>query len=203
MRYEREHKANTHKRIVEDAARRFRSEGLGGASVATVMRDTGLTHGGFYKHFPSKNDLLVESIGEAFRETANWLVEVGEQALTGSAWEAIVTAYLSLDHCDHPENGCPLAALGPELARSERHVKARISAGMVSYKNQLVRLMPGRRIAQKERAFFVIFSTMIGAVALARMMSDTSVRQHVLDAAKEFLLASFTNAPARMLRPDR
>src|SRR3982074_2377220 len=108
MRYEREHKAKTHKKIVEDAARRFRSEGLSGASVATVMQDTGLTHGGFYKHFSSKNDLLVESMGEAFHETARWLSQVAEQAPPADAWKAIVTAYLSLDHCDHPEKGCPL-----------------------------------------------------------------------------------------------
>src|SRR5712691_7325022 len=187
MRYEREHKANTHKRIVEDAARRFRSEGLSGASVATVMQDTGLTHGGFYKHFPSKNDLLVESMGEAFRETASWLVSIAEQAPTGEAWKEIVAAYLGLEHCEHPERGCPLAALAPELARSARDVKARISANMVDYKNQLVRFMPGRRIADRERAFFVIFSTMIGAVALARMMSDTAMRRRILDNATDFL----------------
>jgi TetR/AcrR family transcriptional regulator, transcriptional repressor for nem operon len=192
MRYEREHKAKTRKRIVEDAARRFRSEGLSGASVATVMQDTGLTHGGFYKHFSSKNDLLVESIAEAFRETASWLIEVGEHAPAGSAWKAIVSAYLSLEHCDHPDKGCPLAALAPELGRSEPGVKARIRAEMVNYKDQLARFMPGRRIADRERAFFVIFSTMIGAVALARMMSDTATRQRILDTARDLLLRSFS-----------
>ena len=197
MRYEREHKANTRQRIVEDAAQRFRSEGLSGASVATVMQDTGLTHGGFYKHFSSKNDLLVESMGEAFRETASWLVGVGEQAPAASAWKAIVTAYLSLEHCDHPEKGCPLAALAPELGRSEPGVKARISVEMVNYKDELVRFMPGRRIVDRERAFFVIFSTMIGAVALARLMSDTAMRQRILDTARDFLLGSVTSGPRR------
>jgi TetR/AcrR family transcriptional regulator, transcriptional repressor for nem operon len=188
MRYEREHKANTRKKILGDAARRFRLEGLGGASVATVMRDTGLTHGGFYKHFPSKTDLLVESVGEAFREIAAWLVGVAEEAPAGSAWKAIVAAYLSLAHCDHPGKGCPLAALAPELGRSEKNVKARIAAGMVNYKDRLVRFMPGRRRDDRERAFFAIFSTMIGAVALARMMPDTAMRKRVLDTAKGFLL---------------
>src|ERR1700704_880682 len=184
MRYEREHKANTHKRIVEDAARRFRSKGLGGASVATVMQDTGLTHGGFYKHFPSKNDLLIESIGEAFQETARWLSQVAEQAPAGAAWKAIVKAYLSLDHCDHPEKGCPLSALAPELGRSEPGVRTRISVDMVNYKDQLVRFMPGRRAADRERAFFAIFSTMIGAVEMARMMSDAGARRLILDTAR-------------------
>src|ERR1700694_4317583 len=143
MRYELEHKAKTHKRIVEDASRRFRSEGLGGAGVASVMRDTGLTHGGFYKHFRSKNDLLVESIGEAFRETGSWLVYVAQQSPPATAWKAIVKAYLSSEHCNHPERGCPLAALAPELGRSDPNMKARISADMINYKDQLVRFMPG------------------------------------------------------------
>jgi TetR/AcrR family transcriptional regulator, transcriptional repressor for nem operon len=191
MRYKPEHKTETRKRIVEDAAQRFREEGLTGAGVANVMRDTGLTHGGFYKHFGSKNDLLVESIGEAFRETGARLVRAAEQAPPGTAWKAIVTEYLSLDHCNHPGMGCPLAALGPEMARSEPDVKRRIVEEMVSYRDQLVRLMPGRRAVDRERAFFVIFSTMIGAIELARMMPDAGVRQRVLAQAREFLLESF------------
>jgi TetR/AcrR family transcriptional repressor of nem operon len=190
MRYKPEHKTEIRKRIVEDAARRFREEGLTGAGVANVMRDTGLTHGGFYKHFDSKNDLLVESIGEAFRETGARLVRAAEQAPPGTAWKAIVTEYLGLDHCNHPEKGCPLAALAPEMARSGPEVKTRILEEMVNYKDQLVRLMPGRRAVDRERAFFVIFSTMIGAVELARMMPDAA-RQRVLAQARYFLLDSF------------
>jgi TetR/AcrR family transcriptional repressor of nem operon len=192
MRYELEHKAKTHTRIVKDAARRFRSEGLTGASVATVMRDTGLTHGGFYKHFPSKTDLLIESIGEAFEETARWLSRVAEHAPAGSAWKAIVAAYLSLDHCDHPERGCPLSALAPELGRSEPGVRMRVSADMVNYKDQLVGYMPGRRASDRDRAFFAIFSTMIGAVEMARMMSDAGARRLILNTARNFLFDAFS-----------
>src|SRR5579859_7969689 len=131
MRYQPEHKAKVHKQIVEDASRRLRAEGLAGAGVASVMQDTGLTHGGFYRHFRSKNDLLVESIGEAFHSTAGWLAKIAAQAPPATAWKAIVTAYLSPEHCDHAEKGCPLAALGPELARADQSVKGRISASMV------------------------------------------------------------------------
>ena len=197
MRYEREHKANTHKRIVEDAARRFRSEGLGGASVATIMHDTGLTHGGFYKHFPTKADLLVESIGQSFRETASWLVEAAEKAPAGKGWKAIIAAYLSLEHCNHPEGGCPLSALAPELGRSEPEVRTRISADMVNYKDQLVQFMPGRRTADRERAFFAIFSTMIGAVEMARMMSDAGARRLILNTARNFLFDAFSKGSRR------
>jgi TetR/AcrR family transcriptional repressor of nem operon len=192
MRYERNHKANTHKKIVEDAALRFRSKGLS-ASVATVMQDTGLTHGGFYKHFSSKNDLLVESMGEAFQQTADWLAGVGRQAPPGSAWKAIVAAYLAVEHCEQPDEGCPLPALACELGRSEPDVKTRISAVMINYKDQLAPFMPGRRLQDKERAFFVIFSTMIGAVSLARMMPDPAIRRRITDAARDFLLRSFAH----------
>jgi TetR/AcrR family transcriptional repressor of nem operon len=74
MRYRPEHKIETHEKIVKDASRRVRTEGLNGASVAAVMRDAGLTHGGFYKHFASKDELLVESLKEGFRETIDTLV---------------------------------------------------------------------------------------------------------------------------------
>lgn len=190
MRYQSEHKAKTHKRIVEDASRRFRSEGLSGAGVASVMRDTGLTHGGFYKHFGSKNDLLIESMGEAFRETGSWLVQAAEQAPPGEGWKAVIAAYLSPEHCDHPERGCPLAALAPELGRADRNVKARIGADMVNYKDRLVRFMPGRRAADRERAFFAIFSTMIGAMEMSRMMSDANARERILAATRDFLLTT-------------
>jgi TetR/AcrR family transcriptional repressor of nem operon len=192
MRYKREHKANTHKKIVEDAARRFRAEGLTGASVASVMQDTGLTHGGFYKHFPSKNDLLVESIADAFQQTARAMIELAEKARPGEAWKTIIEAYLSRDHIDHPDTGCALAALGAELARLDGDVKARLGAGLVSYKDAFSRFMPGKRAAQRDRAFFVIFSTMVGAVTLARMLPDQASRQHVLNTAKDFLLKSFS-----------
>ncbi len=191
MRYSAEHKAETHKKIVEEASRRFRVEGLQGAGVAEVMRDTGLTHGGFYKHFSSKDDLLAESLTEAFEEMSARLVKAAERAPSGTGWKAIVTEYLSHNHCDHPDTGCPLAALAPELARGDAGMKKRIGAAMVEYKDRLLRFMPGRRGAERERAFFAIFSTMIGAVELARMISDRDAKEKILASTKDFLLRSF------------
>ena len=89
MRYRPEHKLKTHQKIVKDASRRVRAEGLNGAAVAAVMRDTGLTHGGFYKHFGSKDDLLVESLSEAFREFTDALVRAAEQSPPGEAWRQL------------------------------------------------------------------------------------------------------------------
>ena len=108
MRYRPEHKAEIHQKIVKDASQRVRAGGLNGAAVVAVMRDTGLTHGGFYKHFASKQDLIMESLTGAFREFTDALVQAAKQSPPGAGWKAIVKAYLSSEHCEHPEHGCPL-----------------------------------------------------------------------------------------------
>ena len=191
MRYRPEHKLETHRKIVKDASRRVRAEGLTGAAVSAVMKDAGLTHGGFYKHFESKDDLLLESLREGFREIEDILAHAAEQSPPREAWKAIVRTYLSLDLCEHPDRGCPLAALAPDLARADKRMKPRVAAELVNYKTRMVPFMPGERTADKERAFFAIFSTMIGAVAIARLLPDRAIREKVLANTREFLLRSF------------
>src|SRR5215467_12820249 len=191
MRYGPEHKLETHQRIVKDASRRVRAEGLNGAAVSAIMKDAGLTHGGFYKHFGSKGDLLLESVREGFREIEDTLAHAAEQSPPGEAWKAIVKTYLSVELCEHPERGCLLAALSPELARVDKRMKPQIAAELVNYKNRMVPFMPGDRTADKERAFFAIFSTMIGAVEIARMLPDRAMREKVLASTRDYLLRSF------------
>jgi TetR/AcrR family transcriptional regulator, transcriptional repressor for nem operon len=191
VRYRPEHKLETHRKIVKDASRRVRAEGLSGAAVSAIMKDAGLTHGGFYKHFGSKDDLLLESLREGFREIEDMLVLAAGKAPPGEAWKAIVRTYLSLELCEHPERGCPLAALSPELARADKRMKPQIVAELVNYKSRMLPFMPGQRTADKERAFFAIFSTMIGAVEIARMLPDPAMREKVLASTRDFILRSF------------
>lgn len=191
MRYQPEHKVEIHRKIVKDASRRVRTEGLTGAGVSAVMRDTGLTHGGFYKHFRSKDALLMESLREAFLEIADYLAQAGEGSRPGTAWRTIVKAYLSPEHCDHAESGCPLAALASELARAGKAMKAQIFEELKKYKSRMLPFMPGRDKADKERAFFAIFSTMIGAIEMARVLPEPAMRAKVLASARDFLLRSF------------
>ena len=155
------------------------------------MRDAGLTHGGFYKHFGSKDELLMESLSEAFQEIADRLADAGEQSQPGVAWKAIVKTYLSLEYCDHVEYGCPLTALAPELARADKTMKPRIFEELKKYKSRMLPFMPGQRTADKERAFFSIFSTMIGAIEIARMLPEPAMRERVLANARDLLLRSF------------
>ena len=191
MRYQPEHKVEVHRKILKDASRRIRAEGIAGAAVSSVMRDAGLTHGGFYKHFGSKDELLAASLSEAFQEVVDRLTRAAEKSQPATAWKAIVKAYLSSEHCDHAEYGCPLAALAPELARADHALKAQIHMEITKYKNRILPFMPGRRVADKERAFFAIFSTMIGAVAIARILPDQAARARVLASARDSLLRSF------------
>src|SRR5580704_3002405 len=135
MRYQPEHKAEVHEKIVKDAARRVRAEGIAGAAVTAVMRDAGLTHGGFYKHFESKDELLMESLREGFREIEDRLADAAQHSPLGAAWKAVVKTYLSPEHCDHIERGCPMAALGPELARTDKAMKMPIFEELKRYKD--------------------------------------------------------------------
>ncbi|HEV2136521.1 MAG TPA: TetR/AcrR family transcriptional regulator [Terracidiphilus sp.] len=191
MRYHPGHKDETRKKIVKDASRRVRAEGLTGAAVSAVMRDAGLTHGGFYKHFGSKDELLAASMEEAFREISERLARAGQHSPPGKAWKTIVETYLSPEHAAHPEFGCPVAALASELARSEKKVMTRVHAQLARYKSTILPLMPGRQIADRERAYLVIFSTMIGAIQIARMQPDSAAREKVLSTIRGFLLSSF------------
>jgi TetR/AcrR family transcriptional repressor of nem operon len=191
MRYQLGHKAEIHRTIVKDASRRIRAEGITGAAVAAVMQDAGLTHGGFYKHFASKDELLMESLSEAFEEIAGRLVHAAEQSQPGTAWKAIVKTYLSPEYCNHVERGCPLPVLAPELARIDKAMKPHIFEELKKYKSRMLPFMPGRRTADRESAFFSIFSTMVGAMEIARMLPEPAMREKVLATAREFLLRSF------------
>jgi TetR/AcrR family transcriptional repressor of nem operon len=191
MRYDREHKARTHERIVKSASRQFRAEGLNGPGVIKVMKASGLTHGGFYKHFNSKDDLMVEAIDQSVREIGAQLAKWAEQGKPGEAWKELVKKYLSIEHCEHAENGCPMAALAPDIARAAPSMRRKIRASMDSYRKQVAEFMPGENAAAKEKNFTLIFTAMVGAMSVARTMSDVEDKQRVLALVRDHLLASF------------
>ena len=200
MRYKPEHKLETHQKIVKDASRRVLAAGLTGAAVSAVMQDAGLTHGGFYKHFGSKDELLLASLSEAFKENTERMAQVGRESEPGTVWKAIVAAYLSPEHCEHVEYGCPLAALAPDLTRSSKAIKAQVVVELSNYRNRMLPFMPGKRPAEREAAFFAIFSTMVGAIEIARMLPEPAMRKRVLAKARNFLLRSFDNRTSKLVQ---
>lgn len=191
MRYEPDHKKRTHRKIVRNASRKLREKGLNGPAVATLMKASGLTHGGFYKHFRSRDDLVVEAIEESLDELREKLVNAAKQAGSGQGWKAMVRSYLTLDLCDRFDEGCPVAALAPDMARTRPALKHRISAAILKLREELLPFMPGRNAEAKAANFLAIFSSMVGTIALARTMPDPAVRQRILDSVRDHLLQSF------------
>ncbi len=155
-----------------------------------MMKASGLTHGGFYKHFRGKDDLLVEAFEESLRDIRAQLIASAMEAPSGEGWKQIVTRYLSLDHCERAATGCPIAALAPEIARAAPNVKKRIAASLKTHREELMPFMPGRDPGERERNFFVVFTAMAGAVSLARTLTDPVRRQKVLDTVRDHLLRS-------------
>jgi TetR/AcrR family transcriptional repressor of nem operon len=190
MRYEPEHKTRTRDRIVRNAARKLRAEGLSGPGVASVMKASGLTVGGFYKHFRSKDDLLADAIAQAFSDSQKVYSSL-QIVPREDRWKEIVRLYLSPRHCDHPDTGCPVAALAPEIARAKFNVRKRISGLMKERTEQWMEFMPGRTATERERNFYVIFSAMAGTVSIARLLSEPADRRKVLDSMRDHLLHSF------------
>jgi len=191
MRYDVDHKKRTHRKILRNAGREVRARGLQGPGVAEVMRASGLTVGGFYKHFRNREELLAEAIEAGFSDFSEHVLDKLKGIPAGERWKQIVRWYLSPEHCDHPDVGCPVAALAPEVARAKPAIRRRV-AGLLKARRQLMtEFMPGKDLAEKQRNFMVIFAAMAGAVAIARIFPDPADKQALLDAMREHLLESF------------
>ena len=191
MRYDAEHKSTIHRKIVKGAARQLKKKGLNGPAVAKLMKASGLTHGGFYKHFSSRDDLVIEATEESLRELAHDLKEAAKRTGSQHAWKGIVKTYLSLERCDQPEIGCPIASLAPDIARAAPAVKQRGSAAILKFRSEIIPFMPGRTADEKAANFLMIMTSMVGAIVIARTMPELTVRQRILDTVRDRLLASF------------
>jgi TetR/AcrR family transcriptional regulator, transcriptional repressor for nem operon len=171
--------ANHREQIIAAAARRFRERGFDGVSVAEIMNEVGLTHGGFYRHFSSKDELVAIAALRAVSETiAKWR-KIADDA-TGDRLEAIVNSYLSLRHHDHPETGCLVAALGGELSRQPSSVKDAVTDGGRQMIDFLSGIAPGKTKTLRRKQAIVVFASMAGGMILARMTSDSELREEIL-----------------------
>lgn len=192
MRYPAEQKSQNHDRIVDAAARSFRECGSAGQGIANLMKDLGLTHGGFYKHFESKEDLYAAAIQKGFEQSGDRMVAVAQAAPKGQQLRAIIEDYLSVEHLELVGDGCTLAALAPEIGRQPALVRSRINGAMRAYMNRVLPFLPGRTAAEKRKQFFVLIPSMAGVLMTARAMADQSVREEILAAARTFYTEAFT-----------
>lgn len=191
MRYSLEHKAQNHEHILSVAARSFREHGGDGSGIGTVMKKVGLTKGGFYRHFKSKDDLFVEAVGRAFDEMGKGMLEIAKSAPEGQALRTIIERYLSVGHANSPGTGCVLSALAPELARKPLSVRKRVEVSLEDYRERLLPFMPGQTREERLAKTRLLFSSMAGVLMMARVTSDPQRREQLLMGARNFFIESF------------
>jgi TetR/AcrR family transcriptional regulator, transcriptional repressor for nem operon len=190
MRKSKVETAKTRERIVKAAGAEFAANGISEAALARVMAAAGLTHGGFYRHFASKDQLVLE----ACSKTVLSLVAGLESLINGKphrqALGLLVGRYVARAHRDQPRTGCPLAALGSELARRDKRTRHAAMEGFL----QLSRLIAGHleTVPVRERAerSMAIVSAMVGAITLARIAPDSRISDSVLVATRDYIIGS-------------
>ncbi|SRR6266851_2847757 len=190
MRYSTEHKQRTRERIVGAAARRFRSRGSDGAAIGDLMRDLRLTHGGFYRHFDSKEGLFAEAFEQGLTEIADRMVKAIEQAPPGSELQALIDAYLDIEHCDNVAGGCPVAALAPEIARRPSGARGPIVRALRAHIRRMAKYVPGSSDEERREKSIALFSGMAGTLAVARAFTEEQDRRAILKGARKFYLAA-------------
>jgi len=186
MGYSRAQKARTHKRIVAIAAKRFREKGLAGFGIAELMKEAGLTVGGFYKHFDSRDHLVAEAVSSAF---GGWKRRVDAAASGGPpvSYEKLIDDYLNQAHRDNPGTGCAFSALAPEIARSDKRTRALASEQVRNDIQLIAALLPEKDKRTVRSRAILTFSALVGAMALARAVSDEALSREILKTVAELL----------------
>lgn len=188
MRKSRQETAETRKRIVEAASNRFRESGIDGTALADLMAQAGLTHGGFYKHFESKEQVVLESLQVATESLRASMADALASTPGSRGVNTALAGYLSPDHRDNAAGGCPFVALAGELARSGDEVRDAATAGVVELVELIARHLDDLPPAAAKKKTLVMLSTMVGAVSLARMVNDEALSASILREARKALL---------------
>lgn len=168
-------KAAHHEQIVKTASRRMRRDGIDGVSVTELMNDVGLTHGGFYRHFESRDDLVTEAISAALTQGAQRIHDAagggGPQALA-----TIIDGYLSTLHRDRPDTGCAVAAVPTDIARADPRARAAYSRQVLDYLAVII----GLSHTGDPDEGHLILAALVGAIALARAVDDRDLSDEIL-----------------------
>jgi TetR/AcrR family transcriptional regulator, transcriptional repressor for nem operon len=176
-------KAASHQRIVSIAAARMRRDGVNGVGVAELMQEAGLTHGGFYRHFSSRDDLVAEAVECALAQGSERAMNAAARGGT-QAFTAIVDGYLSVAHRDRPESGCAVAGLAEDVSRTDDRARAAYGRQVEKYLDVLAGLTPSADpaadSAADRRQAYLVLSALVGAVAMARAVGDGELSEEIL-----------------------
>lgn len=203
MRYSREHKLETHARIVKKASVRLREKGAHGIGVADLMKDAGLTHGGFYAHFDSREALVIEAFADAMdRSTERWR-RLAETTPPEKRMATIVESYLTPLHRDDPGHGCAVPALGAEIARESPRTRKAFAAKLEQMIDMLAEQIPDvpRKAARKQA--MATLATMAGTLVLARIAGSGDLSDEILKAGRDRSLQGIghNDKPAQPKKP--
>jgi TetR/AcrR family transcriptional repressor of nem operon len=178
VRYGKDHKQATRRRIIETASRRLKGDGIDGSGVATLMADAGLTNGAFYAHFASKDDLVATTVADQLREQRETLSAV---APGRAGVEQYLRAYLSAEHRDNPRDGCPSAALLDEIGRCTDTTKQAYTHGLLAIIDDIAaRLAPDDPQPARVKTLSV-FAMIAGTLQLSRALTDRQLADEILD----------------------
>jgi TetR/AcrR family transcriptional regulator, transcriptional repressor for nem operon len=183
MRVSREQASENRERVLDTAAKLFRERGFSGVGVAELMKAAGLTHGGFYGQFESKEDLMAQACARASETTLERWREAAARS-PENPLPALVASYVSASHRDEPGGGCVVSALGAEAAREGPKVRRVVADAAKSLLETLAGATPGKSKAEKRQRAAVTLASMVGAVVLARALDDDALSKEVLRAVR-------------------
>jgi TetR/AcrR family transcriptional regulator, transcriptional repressor for nem operon len=189
-----EQMAETRERILAAAGKLFPDHGIDGVSVADIMKAAGLTHGGFYRHFESKEDLVAQACARAISNKRQSWMQTVEQA-KGSPFKALADTYLTPKHRDNVGNGCPFAAVGGELSRHSPAVRHAVTIELRHFIDSLSRIVPTRSVSTQRNEALGAYASMIGALVLARVVDDPEFSNEILEAAGALFSATGAREP--------
>ena len=188
MRYDAERKARTRDTLLKEAGKAIRREGPQGVSVVSLMASAGLTHGGFYAHFTSKEALVAESIDASFADASGMYLRATEGFPPDVALRRYLTAYLSERHRDARETGCPLPSLGGDISRMDGAVRERFGAGVGRLQARLQALLEALGSTGAEELAASLLAEIVGALSIARAMPPGEASDAVLSRSRDALL---------------
>lgn len=193
MRFEKGHKAATRRHILDVASKCFRRDGVSAAGIAGIMGEAGLTNGAFYPHFDSKEVLVREAVASALADRQHRLDEDQREGLD---LEGAIRRYLSPAHLYNPAEGCPSAALLPEIARQPLATRQTYAEGLRSYVSALAALLPDAGSATSSHRATAIFGLMVGTLQLARAVPDAAQAEQILEGGVEAAMRLARETPS-------
>jgi len=200
MRKSRIEAAKTRERIVTAAAAEFRQHGIAATGLADLMKAAGLTHGGFYRHFASKDHLVAEACSASVATMAERVASSASQKRGRKGLETAVADYLSTEHRDNPRDGCPLAALGSEMARADTQTRAAATAGFLKLVDALAGGFDDHTPDEAKRRAMVAALTLIGALTVSRVVTDQALSHAILRRAQDSITGSQTTRGKKVKR---